>query len=83
MQGDITEKVTDVHFDYGRNKVTMQIQRLIELPDGSLWSLDARTEEKDYQDQASMEAKPVAQVKLDITSKKVDVIKMESDGILR
>lgn len=71
-QGDITERITDMHIDYGRNKVTVQIQRIIELPDGSLWSLDQRIEEKDYETAEAMEAKPMTELKLQVA--KLDVL---------
>ena len=67
--GDTTDKITDLHVDYGRNQVTMQITTLIEAKDGTLYSIGQRTETKDYQDTATIDAKPVSVLKVDLTPK--------------
>jgi len=80
-QGDITERIGDMHVDFDRNRVTVNITRIIELPDGTLWSLDTRQESKTYSHPEDYTAVPIDSVKADVTVKAAPPIKVDN-GLL-
>lgn len=65
-QGDITEIESDVHVDLKMNKVTVIIQRIIELPDGTFWTLDTRPESRVYSDTADVTSKPLTALTIEV-----------------
>lgn len=62
--GEVTSRITDVHVDLGRNKITYSITKDVELSTGAKVSLTSETLEQDVQATQALQAMTIGSLVL-------------------